>query len=346
MKLITFLKNWTLPSAIVIGSASYMTFAYVPALDAAGDVLSPLFDTLLPITIFFTLFVTFSKVDFHLMRLCRWHFKVLAAQLLLIALLTGVIHYLDITTLHCQFSIVNYPFLKLLLEAVLMCVIAPCAAASPIVTSKLGGNLTQMTTFVLFSAFAVSLLIPAIFPLLEPRQGMTFLSAFLLILYRLASVLLLPLLLGAVVRHWVKPLYQWFMRTPDLSFYCWAVSLAIVVGITLRNILHSHAASHLIGDIAFFTLLTAVVQFAIGRLIGRDANEKICTGQGMFQKNTSLAIWIAYMYLTPEASIGAGCYVLWQNIINSYELWQHRRTSAQGPDTTAAPRATQRNTRL
>lgn len=340
MKLITFLKNWTLPSAIVIGSVSYMTFAYVPALDAAGDVLSPIFETLLPITIFFTLFVTFSKVDFHLMRLCRWHFKVLGIQLLLIALLTGAAWWT------AQHSTLNAQLTTLLLEAVLMCVIAPCAAASPIVTSKLGGNLTQMTTFVLFSAFAVSLLIPAIFPLLEPRQGMTFLSAFLLILYRLASVLLLPLLLGAVVRHWVKPLYQWFMRTPDLSFYCWAVSLAIVVGITLRNILHSHAASHLIGDIAFFTLLTAVVQFAIGRLIGRDANEKICTGQGMFQKNTSLAIWIAYMYLTPEASIGAGCYVLWQNIINSYELWQHRRTSAQGPDTTAAPRATQRNTRL
>lgn len=340
MKLITFLKNWTLPSAIVIGSVSYMTFAYVPALDAAGDVLSPIFETLLPITIFFTLFVTFSKVDFHLMRLCRWHFKVLGVQLLLIALLTGAAWWT------AQHSTLNAQLTTLLLEAVLMCVIAPCAAASPIVTSKLGGNLTQMTTFVLFSAFAVSLLIPAIFPLLEPRQGMTFLSAFLLILYRLASVLLLPLLLGAVVRHWVKPLYQWFMRTPDLSFYCWAVSLAIVVGITLRNILHSHAASHLIGDIAFFTLLTAVVQFTIGRLIGRDAHEKICTGQGMFQKNTSLAIWIAYMYLTPEASIGAGCYVLWQNIINSYELWQHRRTSAQGPDTTAAPRATQRNTRL
>lgn len=340
MKLITFLKNWTLPSAIVIGSVSYLTFAYVPALDAAGDVLSPIFETLLPITIFFTLFVTFSKVDFHLMRLCRWHFKVLGVQLLLIALLTGAAWWT------AQHSTLNAQLTTLLLEAVLMCVIAPCAAASPIVTSKLGGNLTQMTTFVLFSAFAVSLLIPAIFPLLEPRQGMTFLSAFLLILYRLASVLLLPLLLGAVVRHWVKPLYQWFMRTPDLSFYCWAVSLAIVVGITLRNILHSHAASHLIGDIAFFTLLTAVVQFTIGRLIGHDAHEKICTGQGMFQKNTSLAIWIAYMSLTPEASIGAGCYVLWQNIINSYELWQHRRTSAQGPDTTAAPRATQRNTRL
>ena len=115
MKLITFLKNWTLPSAIVIGSVSYLTFAYVPALDAAGDALSPIFETLLPITIFFTLFVTFSKVDFHLMRLCRWHFKVLGIQLLLIALLTGVIHNLDFITPHFQFSIVNYPFLKLLL---------------------------------------------------------------------------------------------------------------------------------------------------------------------------------------------------------------------------------------
>jgi BASS family bile acid:Na+ symporter len=24
------------------------------------------------------------------------------------------------------------------------------------------------------------------------------------------------------------------------------------------------------------------------------------------------------------ASIGAGCYVLWQNIINSLELWEYR----------------------
>ena len=30
------------------------------------------------------------------------------------------------------------------------------------------------------------------------------------------------------------------------------------------------------------------------------------------------------MYLSPVASIGAGCYVLWQNIINSIELWQQQ----------------------
>jgi len=37
-----------------------------------------------------------------------------------------------------------------------------------------------------------------------------------------------------------------------------------------------------------------------------------------------LSIWVAYMYLNPVSSIGAGCYVLWQNIINSLELWQYR----------------------
>ena len=195
------------------------------------------------------------------------------------------------------------------------------------VTAKLGGDLTQMTTFVLLSSVSMALLIPAIFPLLEPREGVTFWTAFLMILQRLAAVLLLPLLLGAIVRHWIHPLYRWFVRTPDLGFYCWCVSLAITAGITVRNIVHSHAGSHLLGDIALLTLITALVQFLIGRRVGRSADERICTGQGMFQKNTGLAIWIAYTYLTPEASIGAGCYVLWQNLINSYELWHHRKRS-------------------
>ena len=45
----------------------------------------------------------------------------------------------------------------------------------------------------------------------------------------------------------------------------------------------------------------------------------------MFQKNTALAIWVSWLYLSPLSSVGAGCYVLWQNMINSYELWKHRK---------------------
>lgn len=332
---LSFIKNWTLPVAIAVGASSYLLFAYIPALDGAADSLFPIFETLLPITIFFTLFITFSKVDFHLMRLRPWHLYILAVQLLLV----GVLVLASFFPLPSLMGGVGGSSSKLLIEAVLMCVIAPCASASPVVTAKLGGDLTQMTTFVLLSSLAASLLIPAIFSLLEPHPGGTFLAVFWLILRRLASVLLLPLLLGAIVRHWVKPLYKWLVRTPDLGFYCWSLSLAITTGITVRNIVHSHAGGLLLVAIAALTFLTAIFQFAIGRFVGRVVGEKVCTGQGMFQKNTGLAIWIAYVYLTPVASIGAGCYVLWQNIINSYELWQHRRSVSPDPGTATAPTA-------
>ena len=336
----TFLKNWTLPSAITAGTLLYLLFAYVPELDEASAVLGPLMESLLPISIFLTLFVTFSKVDFHLMRLRRWHLCILAAQLLLIGVLVWLTLYSSLFTIP-SFSMVGGGSFKLILEAILICVIAPCASASPVVTAKLGGDLTQMTTFVLLSSAVASLLIPAVFPLIEPHQGITFLSAFLVILQKLALVLLLPLGLGAIVRHWIKPLYQWFVRTPDLGFYLWSISLSITSGITVKNILHSNAGLWLLTAIALSTLITSFVQFRIGRLIGRIFGERICTGQAMFQKNTGLAIWIAYVYLTPIASIGAGCYVLWQNLINSYELWQHRRTGAATPCTAATTKEVQ-----
>ena len=303
--------------AIAVGVFFYFLFANTPALDEAAAVLGPVCETLLPVTLFLTLFITFSKVDFHLMKFQRWHLAVFAVQLLMVGLLVGAILWFNF-----QFSIFNF---KLLLEAILICIIAPCASASPVVTAKLGGDLTQMTTFVLLSSILISFLIPAVFPLLEPGHGTTFLTTFLAILQRLAVVLLLPLLLGAIVRHWVKPLYEWFVRTPDLGFYCWSVSLAITSGITMKNIVHSGVGGSLLGLIAVMTLVTSLVQFRIGRRIGDIYDEHVCTAQAMFQKNTGLAIWIAYIYLTPVASIGAGCYVLWQNIINSYELWQHRK---------------------
>ncbi len=321
--MLRFLKDWTLPVAIAVGIGLYLLFALTPALQTAGDTLSPILETLLPITIFFTLFVTFSKVDFHRMRLRRWHLLVLVAQLAFVAVLLFAL-----LSLPADGSL-ETTTRKHLLEVVLICVIAPCASASPVVVGKLGGDLTQMTTFMLLSSVVASLLIPALFPLIEPHEHATFLTAFLAILSKLAAVLLLPLALGAVVRHRVKPIYDFIKRSPDLGFYLWCVCLAITSGLTMRNILSSHTAGHLFVAIALLPLATAIVQALIGGAIGHNGGERICTRQAMFQKNTGLAIWIAWVFLTPEASIGAGCYVLWQNLINSFELWRHQHSGAQ-----------------
>ena len=313
-KVIRFLKDWTLPVAMTVGTAAYLLFYYVPQLDAAGNFLGPVLDVLMPVMVFLTLLITFCKVDFHQMRLHRWHLGVLAAQLLLVALNIGIIFYME-----------DDPQQKLLWEAVLTCIIGPSAAAAPVVVGKLGGNISTMTTYTLISAFLSALLIPVVFPLLEQTVHVDFLSALLIILEKVSMVLLLPLALGWLIQHYMEPLRQWVVAQPNLSFYSWAVSLSITTGITVKNIVHSQSPLLLLFLIAFATLLLCFVQFAIGRGVGRCLGEEVNAGQALFQKNTGLSIWVAYMYLSPVASIGAGCYVLWQNIINSLEIWAARR---------------------
>ena len=312
-----FLKDWTLPVAILLGSVLYLLFAYVPPLEPAAQVLGPVCETILPLSVFATLFVTFSKVNFRLMRLCRWHFVIVFLQILLVGLMVASILVLEKEGAEAS--------VKWMLEAVLVCIIAPCATAAPVVTAKLDGDITQMTTFTLLSSLVGAVLIPAVFPLLEPTTGATFLSAFLVILQKMAVILVLPLMLGFIVRHWWGTVRRYIERHSDLGFYSWAFSLSITAGVTLRNVLQSDSGSTILFYIALLTLLTSVFQYVVGHLVGFHYSVKICTVQGMFQKNTALAIWVAWLYLSPLSSVGAGCYVLWQNLINSYELWKHRR---------------------
>ena len=314
MNIIQFLKDWTLPVAIATGTACYLTFYFVPTLDELGNALIPVFDVIFPLFVFLTLFFTFCKVDFHQMRPHRWHTGVLIAQLLLVAVNIGIVFLVEADVEH-----------KLLAEALLTCIIGPAASAAPVVVGKLGGNISTMTTYVLISSLASSLMIPLVFPMLEQAIHVTFIEAFLIILEKVSIVLLLPLVLGWLMQHYVKGLCAKIIAMPNLSFYFWAISLSITTGITVKNIVHSEASLTLLLTIAVATFLLCFVQFGIGRFIGRHLGEKVNAGQALFQKNTALSIWVAYMYLHPVASVGAGCYVLWQNIINSLELWQYRR---------------------
>ena len=323
--ILRFLKDWTLPVSIGVGTLCYLTFDMVPALDAAGTALAPVFDTLFPLFVFLTLFVTFCKVDFHQMRPHRWHVGVLLAQVLLVA---GTIAVILMSGDKSQVTSDKV----LLWEAMLTCIIGPSASAAPVVVGKLGGNISTMTTYTLISSLASALMIPAVFPMLEPAADVTFLSAFFMILQKVSMVLLLPLVLGWLVQHYMKRLCRWITSKNDLSFYCWCISLSITTGITVKNIVHSDASTTLLLWIAVASLLLCFVQFFIGRGVGRWLGEEVNSGQALFQKNTALSIWVAYMYLNPVSSIGAGCYVLWQNVINSLELWQYRRTNKVAAD--------------
>ena len=313
-KIIRFLKDWTLPVAIAVGTVVYLLFYLVPFLDGAGDALGEVVDTIFPFMVFSTLFSTYCRIDFHQMRPHRWHVGVLLAQVVLVALNVWMI-----------FRVEADPEQKLLWESVLTCIIGPAATAAPVVTAKIGGNINTMTAYVVISAFASALMIPAAFPLLERGVSADFWEMFFIILQKLAMVLVAPLVLGWCVQHYAKRLCAWIVSIPDLSFYLWSAQLSVTSGVTVRNIVHSDAALRTLLMIAVLSLILCLALFLIGRWIGSRLGDEINGGQASFQKNTALSIWVAYVYLNPVASVGAGCYVLWQNIINSLELWQYRR---------------------
>ena len=94
------------------------------------------------------------------------------------------------------------------------------------------------------------------------------------------------------------------------------------MGQTARSLFHSDATVWLV---AGGGLATCLIQFGLGKTIGSIYHDRISAGQALGQKNTVLAIWMAATYLHPFATIAPGSYVLWQNIINSYQLWKKRK---------------------
>ncbi len=319
-KVLRFLKDWTLPVAMVLGATVYCVFGFVPSLDGAARFFSPLMDASLPLFMFLVLFVTFCKVDFHKLRPVRWHLWVNLLNLLFTAVLMAVI-------LLTAKDGAN-PSWLVLLEAVLMCVIAPSATAAAVVTQKLGGSLEQMTTFTFLSNFITALMVPLCFPLVERGADVSFITAFTKIFYQMLTLLVMPMLLAYVVKHRLHRLHQRIIAIRDLSFYLWACSLMIVTGVTVKNIVHAEASVLLLSAIALLGLLICIVQFVVGRAVGRRFGHAQEAGQALGQKNTSLAIWMSITFLNPLSSVGPGCYILWQNIINSIEIWQHRRATA------------------
>jgi len=315
---INLLKNWTLPCAIVGGTVIYLVFYWVPALDAIGNALAPVFDAILPLFMGLILFTTFCRVDFHKMRPRKWHLWVTLFQIVFVVLIVALIKGFEMQDRDL-----------IMMEGILTCVICPGAAAAAVVTSKLGGDLEAMTTYTFLSNFVTALLVPVVFPLIDSDVTISFWQSFVMILYKVCLVLVVPMVAAYIVKHYIPRLHRWLVGINDLSFYMWGISLTIVTGCTVKNIVNSHAPVAFLLAIAAIALVLCLAQFAVGRYIGHFFGTVVESGQALGQKNTAFAVWIAYTYLSPLSVAGPGCYILWQNAINSLEIWHHRRSESQ-----------------
>ena len=96
---------------------------------------APILDAALPLFMFLVLYVkglVFCKVDFRKLIPVGWHLWIAVSQVLMVAVVIGAILFFHVTGKSL-----------ILLEALLTCIICPCASAAAVVTQKLGGNLEE-----------------------------------------------------------------------------------------------------------------------------------------------------------------------------------------------------------
>ena len=212
-------------------------------------------------------------------------------------------------------------------EGAMVCLICPTATAAAVVTDKLGGSAARITVYNLMSNILAAVFVPLVFPLVEVHSELGFAEAFLKILSKVFPLLICPFLLAVIVRYIWPRGHDFFKAHAGVAFYLWAVALALAVGQTVRSMHNSTAPAFVLWLLAGVALVTCIVQFWLGKRTGRRFGDTITAGQALGQKNSVLAIWMAYTYLTPVSSLAPGAYALWQNIFNSWQLWRrnHRR---------------------
>lgn len=314
MDMLKFLKNWTLPVAMLAGVIGYFIFANFTFLEPTKPFMNWLIAVLTPALIFTQLLLTFCKIEPRELVPRTWHGWLLSIQ----TVSCGIIALLLI------FCPMDESY-KEVFEAAMVCLICPTATAAAVITGKLGGSASSLTTYTLLANILAAIAVPLVFPLVEPHADITFCAAFFKILSKVFPLLLAPFFIALVLRYYLPRVHKVLLKYHTLAFYLWAVALTIVMGQATRSLANSTADVSVELMIAFAGLVTCCVQFYLGKRIGGAYNDRISGGQALGQKNTVLAIWMAVTYLNPLASVGPGSYVVWQNIINSYQLWKKRK---------------------
>lgn len=312
--LLRFIKDWTLPLAMITGTLGYFFLARIPWMAPAKPGLNALIAFLTPALIFAQLLLTFCKVEVHELKPKKWHGWLLLFQTLSCLAVAALLVCCPMEETYRE-----------VFEGAMVCLICPTATAAAVITGKLGGSASSLTTYTLLSNLLAAVAVPLVFPWVEPHAEITFLAAFFKILSKVFPLLLLPFFIAWFLRVYVPRIHQYLLGFRDAAFYLWAVALAIVSGQTVRSLVNSDAPVFVEMLIALAGLVTCCVQFYLGKRIGGHYRERISGGQALGQKNTVLAIWMSYTYLNPLSSVGPGSYVLWQNIINSWQLWKKRK---------------------
>lgn len=313
MKALTFIKDWTLIISMLAGISGYFLYSAIGFPAEFTSVVNDAIGIIQPMLIFLMLFLTFCKLEIKDMHLCKWHLWLLLIQCGFFSLIA------------CFLIEMPRTGLRIVLEGAMLCLICPTATAGAVITRKLGGNVAGITSYTILINLATAILIPTFVPFVHPAAGVSMLGAGLAILAKVFPLLLMPLVSAVVLKRFLPKVVARLATWQELSFYLWAIALALALTVTTRSIVHSDVALSTQLGLMGVSLVCCLLQFALGRWIGRHYGDAITGGQSLGQKNTVLVIWMGYTFFSPITAVVGGFYSIWHNVINSYQLYRHKK---------------------
>lgn len=312
--------------SIFVGVVAY------PVLSKAAPVI--------PWMLFGMLFVTYAKLDLRVLKVESLHLKLLLIQSA--AVMLGVLGYFLFLNYNPQGSegLALRESGLLFSEGALICFLAPTALSAAVITVTLGGSLSRLLTYTFITNLGIVVVAPLLFSFIGTHsvsaQGMrpdasptwTVIATFSTLLWKVIPMLLLPFIAAVLCRWLAPPVYRFVEKRPSISFYFWVVGVTLIMARTTQSVV-DYGWRHWKEEVALalLALLIAIFQFGMGRSIGKTYRDPISAGQALGQKNTILAIWMAQSFLHPLASLAPASYVLWQNLINSFQLYRARHRS-------------------
>ncbi len=258
-----------------------------------------------PVMIVTMLFFNFCRVNLRSMRPSFMYVWLFAFQIL-----GAIVLYYSLVV-----------FDETVAQGAMICVLAPIAMAAVVIGSMLGASVEKMATYTLLCNIGTAVFAPMVLTLAGNGD-----CSFMQIASRIVPLLIVPFVVAQICRFTTPRVAQWFASHSQLSFYIWLASLVVIIGRTTSFIIDFGSTQRLTTlTLALIAGVVCVSQFAVGRIIGGRFGDESAGRQALGQKNTILAVWMAQSFLNPLACIAPTAYIVWQNVINSYQIYKYNQ---------------------
>ena len=289
------LRTIAMPAGMVVGALLCRQVAWVDGVMRGW---------LTPAFIFLMLFFTFCRVDARKIRFSWMHLWLLLFQMVGSVAIYYALEWCDVVVA----------------QGAMVCVLAPVAMAAVVIGGMLGANVETMAAYSLLCNFVIALFAPIL--LHEFGNGECNIWQ---ILQRVAPLLIAPFVAGQACRFGLPKVAGWVSRYSQISFYIWLMSLVVIIGRTTCFLLDYEANRSVEIALAAVALVICLLQFKLGRMIGRRYGDAAAGGQSLGQKNTVLAVWLSQAFLDPISCVAPTAYIVWQNLVNSYQIYRAGR---------------------